>query len=41
MTGLATEEREDVFGWIKEEHRLSTKKLVYIGEFLVPGMEFM
>ena len=41
LTGLATEEREDVFGWIKEEHRLSTKKLVYIGEFLVPGMEFM
>ncbi|RMZ72069.1 arginase [Pyrenophora seminiperda CCB06] len=31
LTGLATEEREDVFGWIKEEHRLSTKKLVYIG----------
>lgn len=31
LTGLATEEREDIFGWLKEEHRLSTKKLVYIG----------
>jgi arginase len=31
LTGLATEEREDVFGWIKEDHRISTKKLVYIG----------
>jgi arginase len=31
LTGLATEEREDVFGWLKEEHRLSLKKLVYIG----------
>lgn len=31
LTGLATEEREDVFGWLKEHHRLSTKKLVYIG----------
>ncbi|KAH7350287.1 hypothetical protein BKA66DRAFT_516456 [Pyrenochaeta sp. MPI-SDFR-AT-0127] len=31
LTGLATDEREDVFGWIKEHHRLSTKKLVYIG----------
>ncbi|KAH8724389.1 hypothetical protein GQ44DRAFT_275852 [Phaeosphaeriaceae sp. PMI808] len=31
LTGLATEDREDVFGWLKEHHRLSTKKLVYIG----------
>jgi len=31
LTGLATEERDDVFGWLKEHHRLSTKKLVYIG----------
>jgi arginase len=31
LTGLATEDREDVFGWLGEEHRLSTKKLVYIG----------
>lgn len=31
LTGLATEKREDVFGWLKEHHMLSTKKLVYIG----------
>jgi arginase len=31
LTGLAKEDREDVFGWLKDEHRLSTKKLVYIG----------
>lgn len=31
LTGLATEEREDCFGWIKDHHLLSTKKLVYIG----------
>lgn len=31
LTGLATEKREDIFGWLKEEHRLSVKKLVYIG----------
>lgn len=31
LTGLATEKREDVFGWIKEHHQLSLKKLVYIG----------
>jgi arginase len=31
LTGLAKEEREDIFGWLKEEHMLSTKKLVYIG----------
>jgi arginase len=31
VTGLATEKREDIFGWIKQEHMLSVKKLVYIG----------
>ena len=31
MTGLATEKREDIFGWIKKEHMISVKKLVYIG----------
>ncbi|KAI9801219.1 MAG: A-agglutinin attachment subunit precursor [Sarcosagium campestre] len=31
LTGLATEEREDVFGWLKPEHLISPKKLVYIG----------
>ncbi|CBY01827.1 similar to arginase [Plenodomus lingam JN3] len=31
LTGLAQEKREDVFGWIKDEHKLSLKKLVYIG----------
>jgi len=31
LTGLATEEKDDIFGWIKEEHRISKKKLVYIG----------
>ncbi|KAF2739530.1 Ureohydrolase [Polyplosphaeria fusca] len=31
LTGLATEEREDIFGWLKPHHQLSTKKLVYIG----------
>lgn len=31
LTGLAKEEREDCFGWLKPEHMLSTKKLVYIG----------
>ncbi|KAI8939020.1 hypothetical protein NX059_004863 [Plenodomus lindquistii] len=31
LTGLAEEKREDVFGWIKDEHKLNLKKLVYIG----------
>lgn len=31
LTGLATEENEDTFGWLKEHHRLSLKKIVYIG----------
>jgi arginase len=25
------EKREDIFGWLKEDHMLSVKKLVYIG----------
>jgi arginase len=31
VTGLAKEKREDIFGWLKDEHMLSVKKLVYIG----------
>jgi arginase len=31
LTGLAKEEREDVFGWIGEEHMIKTSKIVYIG----------
>lgn len=31
LTGLATEEADAPFGWIKQEHRLNLKKLVYIG----------
>lgn len=31
LTGIATEERGDVFGWLKPENLLSVKKLVYIG----------
>ncbi|OCL02785.1 Ureohydrolase [Glonium stellatum] len=31
LTGLATEENEETFGWIREDQRISTKKLVYIG----------
>jgi arginase len=31
LTGLATEEKEDIFGWIKKEHMISLSKLVYIG----------
>jgi len=31
LTGLAKEKREDIFGWIKEDHMISVKKLVYIG----------
>ena len=31
LTGLAVEKRQDVFGWLKDEHMISTKKLVYIG----------
>lgn len=31
LTGLAEEKREDIFGWLKAEQRLSLKRLVYIG----------
>ena len=31
ITGLAKEDNEDIFGWIKDEHMISVKKLVYIG----------
>lgn len=31
LTGLATEKADNPFSWIKPEHRLSLKKLVYIG----------
>ncbi|KAK4464290.1 arginase, partial [Cladorrhinum samala] len=31
LTGLAREDNEDMFGWLKDENRLSLKKLVYIG----------
>lgn len=31
ITGLAKEDNEDMFGWIKKEHMISVKKLVYIG----------
>ncbi|TKA70740.1 Arginase [Cryomyces minteri] len=31
LTGLATESRPEVFGWLKDDQKISTKKLVYIG----------
>ncbi len=31
LSGLAKDEREDVFGWIRKENTISLKKLVYIG----------
>lgn len=31
LAGLAEEKREDVFGWLKEDQKISLKKLVYIG----------
>ncbi|CAG8980625.1 hypothetical protein HYALB_00012442 [Hymenoscyphus albidus] len=31
LSGLAKESREDIFGWLKDEHMISLKKLVYIG----------
>ncbi|CAN8105497.1 unnamed protein product [Discula destructiva] len=31
LTGLATEDREEYFGWLQDENRISTRKLVYIG----------
>ena len=31
LTGLAEEDREDIFGWLRDDQKISTKKLVYIG----------
>lgn len=31
LTGLAEEKRQDMFGWLKEDQKISLKKLVYIG----------
>lgn len=31
LTGLAKEDKEDIFGWLKPDHLISSKKLVYIG----------
>ncbi len=31
LTGLATEKRLDIFGWLKDDQKISLKKLVYIG----------
>lgn len=31
LTGIAKEEREEYFGWLKEDMRLNHRKLVYIG----------
>lgn len=31
LTGLAKEERGDVFGWLQEDNMISVKNLVYIG----------
>ncbi|EEH39780.2 arginase [Paracoccidioides lutzii Pb01] len=31
LTGLAREERSDIFGWLGRDHFVSTRKLVYIG----------
>lgn len=31
LTGLAKEERRDIFGWLEKDHLVSTRKLVYIG----------
>jgi len=31
LTGLAKEERVDVFGWLKDDQMISVKKFVYIG----------
>lgn len=31
LAGLAEERREDIFGWLKAEQKISVKKLVYIG----------
>ncbi len=31
LTGLAREDKEEYFGWLADENRISVKKLVYIG----------
>lgn len=31
LTRLAADERQDVFGWLREEHAVNVRKLVYIG----------
>lgn len=31
VTGLAEEKREDIFGWLRAEQKISVKKLVYVG----------
>ena len=31
LTGLAHENRQDVFGWLEDDQKISVKKLVYIG----------
>lgn len=31
LTGLAKEEKPEIFGWLKDENRISPHKLVYIG----------
>ena len=31
VTGLAKDENEETFGWLNQDHMLSTRKLVYIG----------
>jgi arginase len=31
LTRLATEEKKDIFGWMRDEHIVSTQKIVYIG----------
>jgi arginase len=31
LTGLAKDDKKDTFGWLRDEQRISVKKLVYIG----------
>ncbi|EEQ83963.1 arginase [Blastomyces dermatitidis ER-3] len=31
LTGLAKEDRRDIFGWLEKDHLINTRKLVYIG----------
>jgi arginase len=31
LTGLAKEDKKDIFGWLEKEHLVSVRKLVYIG----------